>query len=131
MEKGKNKRFPSPNAYDIFNNLGDLAGWTDMKCDFLGTQGNDHSYNNVPMEDAFIELNDFLNPLNCSAGAIGPDQSSVSDIFGSYNHDNMQNVQLGSCLVVNEFASGTNKLYQLPEESSIGNNLDVHQMVRI
>lgn len=131
MEKGKNKWFPSPDEYGIFNNLGDLAGWTKMnedRCDCSGKTGDGLSHNNVLMEDAFIELNDFSNPLKCSAEAIGTDQSSGSDVFGFYNCDNIHNVQLESCSVVNQFASGSNQPYQMPEESS---NLDVHQMVRV
>ncbi|KAI3451530.1 hypothetical protein Pfo_008195 [Paulownia fortunei] len=134
--KGKNKSLPCSDGYDIYNGLGDLDSWAQMnenRVDFLGMKEDDYSLNSMLLQgnSAYIELDDFLPPLNCSAGVIGTVQSSVGQIFGSYSHENIQQFYSGASFAgMDQSASSENRLPVLPEASSEGDNcLDVLQMV--
>ncbi|KAK6125572.1 hypothetical protein DH2020_040682 [Rehmannia glutinosa] len=134
--KGKNT-IPCSNGYDIYNGLGDLEIWSRLngdRLDFSGKQGANNSLENMLLPDnsTYIELDDFLPPLDCSAGVTGTVQSSVGDeIFGSYRHENVQQFDAGSSFTgMDQRATCTNQLPLLPEGSYDGDNcLDMLQMV--
>ncbi|KAK6150751.1 hypothetical protein DH2020_015683 [Rehmannia glutinosa] len=134
--KGKNT-IPCSNGYDIYNGLGDLEIWSRLngdRLDFSGKQGANNSLENMLLPDnsTYIELDDFLPPLDCSAGVTGTVQSSVGDeIFGFYRHENVQQFDAGSSFTgMDQRATCTNQLPLLPEGSYDGDNcLDMLQMV--
>lgn len=128
--KGKAKYVSGPDEYVIYNDLGDLDGWAQMDegRSISGMQKDSYLLENVCDDQAFIEMNDFLTPLNYSTGAIGSDWASVSEIDGSYNHyNNIPNPHLGASSSVSQYE---HQQPALPEQSYEGNiHLNMPQMV--
>ncbi|KAL7102064.1 hypothetical protein ACP275_08G096100 [Erythranthe tilingii] len=136
--KGKNKRLASWDANDIYNGLDDLNSWNSWAqmyqgtLDFSGMQKDGYLLNNILPQDnsAYIELNDFLAPLNYPHKVPRTDQSPLGDIFGSHSYDNSQQFRPGpSFASTNQYSSGPNQLPMMPEGFQPGNNcLDGFQM---
>ncbi|KAK4416707.1 NAC domain-containing protein 82 [Sesamum alatum] len=131
--KGKDKSLPCADGYDIYNGLSDLDSWAQMnegRLDFSGVQKDDYSMNNMTLPDnlAYIELNDLLAPLDCPSEEVVTNQSSVGEVFGSYNHENVE--QFYSEGTFPGIYTCANEPNFSPEGSYLRDNcLDVLQMV--
>ncbi|KAL3809417.1 hypothetical protein ACJIZ3_000127 [Penstemon smallii] len=118
------KMLPCLDGYDIYNGLEDLHNgvlMNETRVDFSGMQNNGYPHNNILLENnlSYLELNDLLAPLDCSAEVNGTDQL-CNGIFGSYSLENM--LPLCSC---------EGQLHVLPNDSNKEDgSLDVIETVR-
>ncbi|XP_020554699.1 NAC domain-containing protein 82-like isoform X2 [Sesamum indicum] len=131
--KGKDKSLTCADGYDIYNGLGELDSWVQMnegKLDFSGVQKDDYSMDNMISQDnlAYIELDDLLTPLDCASEEVVTNQSSVGGIFGSRNHENVEQFYSGGTFPSTYTCA--NEPHLFPEGSyQWDNSLNVLQMI--
>ncbi|XP_051127179.1 uncharacterized protein LOC127248719 isoform X2 [Andrographis paniculata] len=119
--KGKNNPLPNPEAYGIYSDYFDLDGGAqtnESKFVTLGVKNDECSFDGMLSIDdqAYIEINDLLTPLNCSAGVSGSGQASIGEMVGLQCHENITNVNSGTSVAVNQYASCSRPLPALHEE---------------
>ncbi|KAL6543411.1 hypothetical protein OROHE_010033 [Orobanche hederae] len=134
--KGKNV-LPCSDEYDIYVGLGDINSSSRMDEDVHGfwtMQTDEYSLKNKLLLDnsSYIELDDLLLPLDCTAGCVENVQLSVGEeIFSSYRHENVQQFDFGANSAgIDQYGTYANQLPVLPEGIYDGDNfLDLSQMV--
>ncbi|XP_073143524.1 NAC domain-containing protein 72-like [Henckelia pumila] len=129
--KGKDIALQNCDGNEMFNNLGDLDCWALVnEGNFGPVAGMDSCpLNRMPPPDNFsyIELDDFMVPLNCSADPNVSGQLICPDIFGSFTHEHMPE---GTFPGMAHYDSAVSQLPVLPEGANVEYlSSDGHRMV--
>ncbi|XP_073273078.1 NAC domain-containing protein 82-like isoform X1 [Primulina huaijiensis] len=122
---------PNSDGNAIYNSPGDLDCWPIInEGNFDSLVGMDSfPLNSMPPPDdlSYIELDDFMVPLNRVADPNVSELLICPDIFGSFNHENMPE---GTFAVMAHYDSCASHLPVLPEGASVEYlSSDGHQMV--
>ncbi|XP_073310105.1 NAC domain-containing protein 82-like [Primulina huaijiensis] len=117
---GKCIDLPNPDGNEMYNSLGELDCWARINEGNFGPVVGMDSYalNSMsPLNDLFyIELDDFMVPLNCSVDPNVSEQLICPDIFGSFTHENMPE---GTFAGMAHYDSSVSQLPVLPEGANV------------